>query len=288
MQEQNENSPGIRHSFSERHHEKPGTYIIAVAMSLVIHILFFGMCLLFSSGDTDKAKKPHVINVDLLYFPVPERKPEKIEENDSEKTEKISGKIQKKREQKAEKIKKPVYERKKSVTQKKSNKHVLKPKEILKQARKELEKQIEETKPDPLATRISQLKQEILRTDSLNEKKNNEEVIAEKSDNTGSRVANIRDRYLEKARYTIRDRWTYPKNLANSDENLEVNINVTIMPSGEIIDTWFVKRSGNSHFDRSVSAAVMKSNPLPPFPPGLTDPSVPVTLSFTLKDFMSK
>lgn len=85
----------------------------------------------------------------------------------------------------------------------------------------------------------------------------------------GGGQGNLPDYYIAQLRYQIEKNWSYPESLAGSSQTkIQAIVNVRVMPSGEIQEVWFERRSGNKFLDESAHKAVMKSNPLPPPPKG--------------------
>lgn len=79
----------------------------------------------------------------------------------------------------------------------------------------------------------------------------------------------------------IRQNWAYSEQLADKNKNLTAWVMLEILPDGKIKDFWFERRSGNAYLDDSVARAIQKSNPLPPFPPGIRVPSIHQGFRFT-------
>lgn len=79
----------------------------------------------------------------------------------------------------------------------------------------------------------------------------------------------------------IRENWAYSEQLADKNTNITAWVMIEVMPDGKIRDFWFEKRSGNAYLDESVSRAIQKSNPLPPFPPGVRQSSIHQGFRFT-------
>jgi colicin import membrane protein len=79
----------------------------------------------------------------------------------------------------------------------------------------------------------------------------------------------------------IRENWAYSEQLADKNKNLTAWVMIEVMPDGKIRDFWFEKRSGNAYLDESVSRAIQKSTPLPPFPPGVRQSSIHQGFRFT-------
>ena len=76
------------------------------------------------------------------------------------------------------------------------------------------------------------------------------------------------DIYKAEIAIRIQQNWAFSEQLAAGRKDLSAVIVLKILPSGEIGDVWFEKRSGNSALDDSAFRAVQKSNPLPPLPKG--------------------
>ena len=77
----------------------------------------------------------------------------------------------------------------------------------------------------------------------------------------------------------IEQRWIKP---ASTKVGMVCTIRVSLIPSGEVIDVQYLKRSGNDAFDRSVYAAVQRASPLPLLPVeyGLSDRFRKIELNF--------
>jgi colicin import membrane protein len=66
----------------------------------------------------------------------------------------------------------------------------------------------------------------------------------------------------------IRSNWLRP---ANTTDDLSCEVLVRLLPDGGIQSVRIARSSGNGAFDRSVEAAVLKSDPLPKPPGGLRE-----------------
>ena len=77
----------------------------------------------------------------------------------------------------------------------------------------------------------------------------------------------------------IEQRWIKP---ASTKVGMVCVVRVSLIPSGEVINVQYIKRSGNAAFDQSVYTAVKRSSPLP-LPPveyGLSDQFRQIELKF--------
>jgi colicin import membrane protein len=81
----------------------------------------------------------------------------------------------------------------------------------------------------------------------------------------------------------IKSNWHYPAAL-ESRKDLEAIVVLAVKRDGTILKTRFEKRSTDVLFDESVSKAIERSNPLPPFPEGYRMTHDEIEINFNLKD----
>ena len=81
----------------------------------------------------------------------------------------------------------------------------------------------------------------------------------------------------------IKSNWHYPAAL-ESRKDLEAIVVLAVKSDGTILKTRFEKRSADVLFDESVSKAIERSNPLPPFPEGYRMTHDEIEINFNLKD----
>jgi len=81
----------------------------------------------------------------------------------------------------------------------------------------------------------------------------------------------------------IKSNWHYPAAL-ESKKDLEAIVVLAVKSDGTILKTRFEKRSADVLFDESVSKAIERSNPLPPFPEGYRITHEELEINFNLKD----
>ena len=82
----------------------------------------------------------------------------------------------------------------------------------------------------------------------------------------------------------IKGNWAYPVTLGQNMD-LEAIVLLSVRRNGSISRTTFIKRSGNAIFDQSVTKAIEKSDPLPPFPEGYRRNQEDIEVSFNLREF---
>jgi len=80
----------------------------------------------------------------------------------------------------------------------------------------------------------------------------------------------------------IRSKWALPDFL--KEKSLEAVLIVSIRRDGKILNLRFEKRSGNALFDESAERAVMKADPLPPFPAIYSPPREDIGVRFRPED----
>lgn len=141
-------------------------------------------------------------------------------------------------------------------------------------------KQIEEENQRQLEAenkRIEQEKERQQREDQLKKELELEQqrLAAERK----ARNETIISKQLAIIRGYIEQRWIKP---ASAKPGVVCVVKVSLIPSGEVINIQYIKRSGNAAFDQSVYSAVKRSSPLP-LPPveyGLSDQFRQITLKF--------
>jgi colicin import membrane protein len=78
----------------------------------------------------------------------------------------------------------------------------------------------------------------------------------------------------------IKSQWSYSDALGNYEAIVIVNIR----NDGTVLETRFIKPSGNKIFDESVLKAIEKAKPLPPLPEGYEKSYEEIKINFNLKD----
>lgn len=81
----------------------------------------------------------------------------------------------------------------------------------------------------------------------------------------------------------IKSHWAYPVALQKS-KSLEAVVVLMVKRDGSITQTHFKKRSSDKMFDQSVSNAIERSDPLPPFPEGYLISHEEIEITFNLKE----
>ncbi len=160
--------------------------------------------------------------------------------------------------------------------------------EALQKAHEALEKRVEEARPDQITQAIDRLRDKVQKTGEFDKQKHKAlkgkgPAMPGAAEPGSERVLELLDLYRIEVAFHIQKNWAFSEQLAGERTDLVAELAFTVMPSGEIKDIWFDKRSGNRYLDESAKKAVLKSNPVRPHPPGVTKPHVIVGLRFTPK-----
>ena len=73
-------------------------------------------------------------------------------------------------------------------------------------------------------------------------------------------AARIETEYLARIRDQISSAWVYPPGV---DPEQEVDVELSLVPTGEVVNLTILNGSGNQAFDRSVEQAILNASPLP-------------------------
>ena len=260
----------------------PLTLFLTFAVSLVCHAIFFAMLIYFPIHTPYNKKFSHaVINVSMVTLPAqgsasgPAEQIELKSETQSTLPQKAQiSKIPSETSIKAEESRSktvsvaPKKDKKKESLKKKT----FKPSKVVKSAITRIEKQVEDSRPNPVISAINRLKSEVGSSEARD--------IGVKGGGLAGQGGNIPggalitgyqalqpiDIYKAEIPYYIEKNWAFSEQLAGGDTDLVAVVIIKIMQNGEIKDIWFEKKSGNSYFDESAFKAVKKSDPLPKLP----------------------
>ncbi len=89
--------------------------------------------------------------------------------------------------------------------------------------------------------------------------------------------------YQMEVEVLIKSHWAYPDSLSNR-KDIEAIVLLKVKNDGTVLDTDFIKPSGNRVFDQSVLKAIEKAKPLPPLPEGYKKRNEELELNFNLRD----
>ncbi len=264
------------------------TFLIFFALSSISHVVFLGI-LIFTPG-FKKERMPtfSVINVSMVTLPAQEKRPAPVRQLPVQTQKKLQASkiLPKTASEVYQESSKDVSAEPKKKIKKSLKKETFKSSKMVKRAMTRLEKKVEEARPDQITQAIDRLRDKVQKTGELDKQKLKalrSSAIPGASESRSKKMLELIDIYRIEVAFQVNKNWAFVEQLAGGRTDLEVELAFKIMPSGEIRDIWFDKRSGNRYLDESAKKAVLKSNPVRPHPPGVTRPSVIVGLRFTPK-----
>ncbi len=259
---------------------QPRSFIIFFGLSFLSHIFIFALVVFVHIPNFSfrRIQPPSAIQVDLVALnpdlPLPPPRgningaetvtaPKQPDEPPKEeiKTQKSTKETVKTSDFVIKEPGKPEPEVKKSL-----KKQSIDTKKVLENAVKQMEQQTDSSPPPSLASRLEKLKQEV-NTDPRGS------AYGVGSHPGGGRYAaglTPLQIYQAEVSLIMKNNWVFSEKLAGETQGLETRLVIKILPDGSITDIWFEKRSGNEYLDDSAYKTIMKSNPLPPLPPGLS------------------
>ncbi len=89
--------------------------------------------------------------------------------------------------------------------------------------------------------------------------------------------------YQMEVEILIKSNWAFPDAQTNR-KDIEAIVLLKVKNDGTVLDTDFIKPSGNDIFDQTVLKAIEKSKPLPPLPEGHNKRNEELEINFNLRD----
>lgn len=275
-------------------HTESRALLTAVLISMTCHLVLFAVIVLSPGHTARKRLAPSIINVSMVTLPAQGRKPQaapaaekKVADVVVPEKEPVPVEAQRQppRAEPEVSIASPEAKAKTSLKKK-----TFKPAKVVKSAIREIEKTVEETRPDPLASALERLKSSVAKDEAEKQRAaESQEAAGGETPATegtqaglgGREVADLIDIYRIEIAYQVQKNWAFSEQLAGKRDHLQASLVFKVMPDGQIKDLFFTDRSGNEYLDDSAYKAVVKSNPVAPHPPGIAKPFVHVGLRFT-------
>ena len=276
----------------------PLTLFLPFAVSLVCHAIFFAILIYFPIHTPYNKKFLHsVINVSMVTLPAqePASGPDgqielnsKIQSTMPPKTQvsKIPSKTSSNADQRRSKTVSVVPKKGRKIKES-LKKKTFKPSKVVKSAITRIEKQVEDSRPNPVIEAINRLKSKVGSSEARDIGVKGEGQTGQQGGmpggtlTTGYLSLKPIDIYRVEIPYHIEKNWAFSEQFSGGDTDLVAVVVIKIMQSGEIQDIWFEKKSGNSYFDESAFKAVKKSDPLPELPKEYLKPYYNLGLIFT-------
>jgi colicin import membrane protein len=162
-----------------------------------------------------------------------------------------------------------------------------KPNRVVKRAVKKIEKDVAKSSSDVKSKALERLRKQVKSEEASRTTAPTLGSAAPQSEGggqkgaTGRRRAELIDMYRIEIAYQVQEHWAFSEQLAGNVGKIKASLVFKVLPSGEIIDIFFVDRSGNAYLDDSAYKAIVKANPVDPHPKGIIEPYVMVGLNFT-------
>lgn len=258
-------------------------FFLFFTVSFIGHLVVFAFFVLLPDVAPAKKFAPSVINVSLVSIPSQGALPRSSSKATLKAPkQRFSPKVSPDSKKKVSVA--PVKRKPKKSLKKKTFKST----KVIKQAISSLEKKVEDSRPPSLMEALDKLKRRVEETDPAERlRKEAVESLAGKGSEFGDDALTNRHRifgtmqiYNTEIKYHIQKNWVFSEEFAGSKTDLETTLGINILPSGEITDIWFDKKSGNAHLDDSAYKALVKSNPLPPLPEEYTRPDYKIGFRF--------
>jgi colicin import membrane protein len=262
--------------------------LVAMALSLLGHLLIFALFLSVPRLSFFRNGPPRIISVDLVSLPAPQARavpaPQKTTSQPPKSERKpvppppkppeIKASAKQEPPPRAPERKAVSLARRKVLPVESLKEKTFKSSRVVENAIKRIERKVRKSRPNPVKEALAHIRSEVQKEESAG--RAGTETQAGKK-----RALEMLDIYRVEIAAHIKKNWAYAEQMAGAQKDLSAWVIIEVAPDGKIRDFWFEKRSGNALLDDSVARAIQKSNPLPPFPPGVTDSSIHQGLRFT-------
>jgi len=286
-----------KHAYAKRYHgmgQESHAMVFPFGVSFLFHLLIIGALVFMPEFGSGPRFRSGVVNVSLVSLPSsgpdsggPAASVVKPKPAEKKPPQKPAVKVAKPKPIPA--VKKPpeaVSLAPKKIKSKKSlKKKTFDRSKIIDSAIERIEKKVEKTETDSVATAIEQLKRKVAASDSQARTgpgggASGKAGPAGGSGTGGARVLESILIYQAEIQYQIQKNWAFSQQLAGDNTQMEAVLAIKVLRNGEIEDIWFDKKSGNAYLDESAYKALVKSNPLPSLPKDYMRPYYKIGLRF--------
>jgi colicin import membrane protein len=289
-----------RHIYAGQYHwrrpEAP-SLVLPFGVSFLFHLVLIGGLIFMPEFGSDPRFRSGVVNVSLVSLPSgppaggPAPAPAKPQPVVKKPPEKSAVKIPEPKPVPV--VKKPPeavsLAPKKAKPKKSLKKKTLDRSKLIDSAIERVEKKVEKTKTDSVASAIEELKRKIAASEaqtgggSVGTSPQAGTGSVGPTGGSGSGGARVQESiliYQAEIQHRIQKNWAFSQQLAGESTELEAILAIKVLRNGEIEDIWFDKKSGNAYLDDSAYKALVKSNPLPPLPTDYVRPYYKIGLRF--------
>ena len=289
-----------KHAYAKRYHgmgQESHSMVFPFGVSFLFHLVIIGALVFMPEFGSGHRFRSGVVNVSLVSLPSsgpdsggPAASVVKPKAAEKKPPQKPTVKVAEPKPVPA--VKKPpkaVSLAPKKIKSKKSlKKKTFDRSKIIDSAIERIEKKVEKTETDSVATAIEQLKRKVAASDSQARTgpgggASGKAGVAGPAGGSGTGGARVLESiliYQAEIQYQIQKNWAFSQQLAGDSTQMEAVLAIKVLRNGEIEDIWFDKKSGNAYLDDSAYKALVKSNPLPPLPNDYMRPYYKVGLRF--------
>ena len=289
-----------KHAYAKRYHamgQESHSMVFPFGVSFLFHLVIIGALVFMPEFGSGPRFRSGVVNVSLVSLPSsgpdsggPAASVVKPKPAEKKPPQKPAVKVAKPKPIPA--VKKPpkaVSLAPKKIKSKKSlKKKTFDRSKMIDSAIERIEKKVEKTETDSVATAIEQLKHKVAASESQARTGPGGGASGKAGAGVagpagGSGTGGVRESiliYQAEIQYQIQKNWAFSQQLAGDNTQMEAVLAIKVLRNGEIEDIWFDQKSGNTYLDESAYKALVKSNPLPPLPNDYMQPYYKIGLRF--------
>ena len=272
--------------------------VVPIGVSFLFHLVLIGALIFMPDFGSGPRFRSGVVNVSLVSLPSagppaggPAPAPAKPQPAVKKPPEKPA--VKKPEPKPVPVVKKPPkavsLAPKKAKPKKSLKKKTLDRSKLIDSAIDRIEKKVEKTETDSVASAIEELKRKVAASESQSSSGSVGSAAQSRtgavgptggSGTGGARVQESILIYQAEIQHQIQKNWAFSQQLAGESTELEAILAIKVLRNGEIEEIWFDKKSGNVYLDDSAYKALVKSNPLPPLPNDYVRPYYKIGLRF--------
>lgn len=252
----------------------PAGYSLPVVLAVGLHLLVASLFLLEWQAPTPPKEIPrHIVaKVVAVENQADKQRKEKARQRQEQKQKNAEAlHKQRQQEKKAAEARKVAEQKKKAAAEAERKRQLALKKQAEEKAEKERkaaeaekvrqqkEAEEERQRQEQEARELAELEQQML--EKLAQEEAAEELVRQQeAERRAKLAARIETEYLARIRDQISSAWVYPPGVAPDQE---VEVELSVVPTGEVISIVVLKGSGNQALDRSVEQAIREASPLP-------------------------
>lgn len=255
-----------------------GSYILPIFFATLLHLLAISLLFFQWQKETKPmeivAEQPKFIEAQVIEIENPaviEREKQRQEAIAKAARDKAAREKAAREKKRQDELKRQEAIRKKAEQERIAKEAKAKEQALKKQEAERLAKQQEEAKKAAAEKALKEKQaaeqkaaEEALLKQLAEEQKQEEErraqEQAQRQQEQQQRMAKLSAEYQDIIRAKVASAWTYPPSVT---PDMEVTVQLSMVPTGEVISVKVTQSSGNDALDRSVEQAIIKASPLP-------------------------